>query len=127
MHHNYLKISCAAIIATGLSFTAIAQESAQEKTSPPTLEASFAAADLDQNDVLDRDEFVSFAVMQAKAGDEAYKGTIMSGEYDMAFTSKDADADDGLSLDEVGAVQEEPDTDLEDTDAEDDLVAPEVE
>lgn len=78
-----------------------------------TAAENFESADIDQSGTLDQDEFVSFAVMRAKAGDEAYKGTIMSGEYDVTFTSTDTNADGAISLEEAGAVSPDSDEDAE--------------
>lgn len=67
-----------------------------------SIAADYAAADLDQDAALNADEFVTFAVMRAEEGDEAYKDIVLSGEYDVSFAARDADASGGLSAEELG-------------------------
>ncbi|WP_409433383.1 hypothetical protein ACJ3XI_02450 [Litorimonas sp. RW-G-Af-16] len=96
-----------------------AQDSDMIEVTPtvPTAAESFAAADLDQSGTLNGDEFVSYAVMRADAGDEDFKVTVSSGDYDGAFTAKDADADNEISAAEAGAeAATDSDVDMEDGD-----------
>lgn len=70
-------------------------------TSPGTVEADFTSADLDQDGSLNADEFVTFAVMRAESGDEAFKDVVMGGEYDATFKAHDADASGGIEMTEL--------------------------
>jgi len=72
-------------------------------TSPNTVATDFASADLDQDGSLNADEFVTFAVMRAEAGDETFKDIVMGGEYDATFNAHDADASGGVELSELSA------------------------
>lgn len=86
----------AALIAT----PALAGET--EMSTAQTPQEVFTSVDLDESGDLSRDEFVSYAVTLADTGDSDYKGIVLSGGYDDAFTAKDADASGTISLAELG-------------------------
>ncbi len=92
-------------------------------TSPDTVATDFAAADLDQDGSLNADEFVTFAVMRAEAGDETFKDIVMGGEYDATFTAHDADASGGIEAAELAAHADDmSDTEMMEPEGEDILV-----
>lgn len=81
----------------------------------------FASSDLDQDGSLNADEFVTFAVMQAEAGDEGFTDLVLSGEYQDKFNAHDTDVSGGISADELGikdmsieAMNDEKTTDMPD-------------
>jgi len=76
-------------------------------TAPDTVETDFNAADLDQDGSLNADEFVTFSVMRAEGGDEAFKDLVLSGEYDAKFAAHDADASGGIDSAEIGGHSED--------------------
>lgn len=63
--------------------------------------ADFTSADLDQDGSLNADEFVTFAVMRAEDGDDAFKDIVMGGEYNATFAAHDADASGGIEAGEL--------------------------
>ncbi|GGX72292.1 hypothetical protein GCM10011309_23250 [Litorimonas cladophorae] len=72
------------------------------ETAPDAAAAHFASSDLDQDGALNADEFVTFAVMQAEAGDQDFRDLVVSGEYKAKFTAHDTDASGTLSAEELG-------------------------
>ena len=93
-------------ITVAVLFTASAM--AQDAETSPIIEAvttlatgDFRSSDLDQDGSLNADEFVSFAVMRAEAGDEALKDVVISGEYLARFVAQDADASGSIELSEI--------------------------
>lgn len=91
-------------IATLFAAPAFAQDADQGsifESSSETVTANFASSDLDQNGSLNADEFVTFAVMRAENGDEAFKDIVMGGEYDATFKAHDADASGGIEVTEL--------------------------
>jgi len=93
------------IVATAMLFAAtpaVFAQDAEPEVSPPVETVDvFTAADVDADGALDRDEFVSYVVMQSDAGDVDYTGLKLSGEYDNAFNTKDYNADGLLSAEEL--------------------------
>ena len=105
---SFLAIfACAALTAA----PALAQDSDSytkpAKAEPLTAQEQFIAVDLDQTGNLDQDEYVSYVVMRADAGDAAHKAVVLSGEYDTDFAAKDADANGTLSESELGLAASE--------------------
>ena len=91
-------------IAAFFTVPAFAQDAQPEVVFDPISDpvaADFAAADLDQDGSLNADEFVSFAVMRAEDGDEAFRDVVMGGEYNVTFKSHDADASGGIEPSEL--------------------------
>ncbi|MEP1229144.1 MAG: hypothetical protein ABJG88_00565 [Litorimonas sp.] len=90
--------------------TALAQISElTESVNVPTriVDADFVTADINQDGSLDRDEFVSFAVMKSEAGDEKYQDVVSSGLFNKKFAVHDHNADEKITADEMGAIQED--------------------
>ena len=93
-------------IATLFAAPAIAQDAAEELTidaAVNTVASDFLSADLDQNGGLNADEFVTFAVMRAEDGDDAFKDVVLSGEYAPKFAAHDMDASGSIEMSELGA------------------------
>ena len=88
-------------IAALLSLPALAQDDALMETHNEHLTSNFASADFDQDGRLNADEFVSFVVLRAENGDEAYKDVVLGGEYTPAFNSYDTDASGEIELFEL--------------------------
>lgn len=82
-------------------------EMAPEPTAPATMETDFTSSDLDQDGLLTKDEFITFAVMRAEAGDQEFTDLVSEGSYDVHFAAKDADADAKLDRTELGGVVDE--------------------
>jgi len=102
-----VKTLTAVTIAALFAASAFAGEQ-QTEMAPDTFAADFASADLDQDGALNSDEFVTFAVMRAEGGDEAFKDIVLSGEYDTKFTAHDKDASGGLDAEELGHTEKAP-------------------
>lgn len=99
-------------------------EPAQSLSEDPVA-ANFIAADLDQDGSLNADEFVSFAVMRAEAGDETFKDVVIGGEYDETFTAHDADASGGIEMSEL-SVQEKVAPEPEMAGSDEEILEPEM-
>lgn len=76
--------------------------SAQEAEVKPTLQdTNFLAADINANGELDREEFVSFAVMKAAEGHKEFVLVRENGSYDDAFDKYNSNDDDAIIPDEL--------------------------
>jgi len=99
-----LKTLTTMAIATFITTPVFAQDAEQGEifdTAPDAVASDFASADLDQDGGLNADEFVTFAVMRAKGGDEAFKDIVMGGEYGTIFQAHDADASGSIEANEL--------------------------
>jgi len=99
-------LTTSALTALGLAFVASAQITDGQDTdmtepAPAVQDTAFLSADINANGVLDREEFVSYAVMKADEGEADYTATRESGTYDDAFDLHDANADGALSPEEL--------------------------
>ncbi|RKQ68867.1 hypothetical protein DES40_1642 [Litorimonas taeanensis] len=63
----------------------------------------FASADVNADKSLDREEFVTFALLKAGAGDSYFSMIREKGAYDSAFNTHDADANARLDKEELSA------------------------
>lgn len=120
-----LILTTTALTALGLAFTASAQVTDPQDTdmmdpTPTVQDTAFLSADINANGELDREEFVSYAVMKADEGEKDYTEVRESGSYDDAFDIHDTNADGALSPEEVG---NKP---LDETGIEPDTAAPEM-
>lgn len=61
----------------------------------------FRSADTDADQTLNREEFVSFALMKASAGDSYFSMIREKGAYETAFNTHDGNADGQLSETEL--------------------------
>jgi len=75
-----------------------------EPVNVPTraVDADFVVADINQDGSLDRDEFVSFAVIKSDAGNDKFRAIVTSGEFDKKFAVHDHDADGKITAAEMG-------------------------
>jgi len=123
-----LKTIIAIAAATCFAGSAIAQDDTESilDTSPDTMATDFAAADLDQDGALNSDEFVTFAVMRAEAGEADYRDLVLGGEYTDKFTMHDADASGGLTADELGGEADDISSDMKEDDMDDGYSEPEL-
>ncbi len=105
------KLTKLSIVTSGLlvafSQTALAQDDTPQMMPEVQVVDSFTAADIDADEALDRDEFISFVVMKSDEGDAEYKSIKISGEYDNHFNTKDYNADGLLTAQELKAPAEE--------------------
>lgn len=102
------------------AFAQDADQGSNFETPPETVMTNFASADLDQDGSLNADEFVTFAVMRAEAGDETFKDVVMGGEYKATFAAHDSDASGGVDVIELGVHSDmKPDSELMEPDVED--------
>lgn len=99
---------------------AFAQDAAPEMTPEAQAVSTFTSADVDADGALDRDEFISFVVMESDAGDLDYKAIKISGDYDNHFNTKDYNADGLLTEEELTAPVKDDSEDV----AEPDMEAP---
>lgn len=84
--------------------------SAQEAEVKPTIQdTNFLAADINANGELDREEFVSFAVMKAAEGHKEFVLVRENGSYDDAFDKYDSNADGAITPDELAELNAEGD------------------
>ena len=111
-------IAIAALFAAP-AFAQDADEGLILDIAPNIVASDFTSADLDQDGSLNADEFVTFAVMRAEDGDEAFTDIVMGGEYDATFAAHDTDASGGIEPSELGVHGEET--------AEPEMVEPELE
>ena len=81
---------------------------AQDSTYTPNTETldtvavdHFASSDIDASGNLDRDEFAAFAARHAEDGDAVYAQLMETGDYDIAFMTRDTNADGVLDTDEL--------------------------
>lgn len=81
---------------------ALAQDVEKIVEPVPTAEADFMTSDLDQDGALDRDEFVTFAVMRKESGDAVFTEIVRAGDYDAKFIAHDHDANGSISTEELG-------------------------
>lgn len=65
-------------------------------------DSTFIAADANTDNVLDRDEFVTFVGLKAEAGDEAHIAIRDSGDYETPFKKMDKNEDGVLDAAEAG-------------------------
>lgn len=123
-----LKTIIAIAAATCFAGSAIAQDDTESilDISPDTMATDFAAADLDQDGALNSDEFVTFAVMRAEAGEADYRDLVLGGEYTDKFTMHDADASGGLTADELGSEADDISSDMKEDDMDDGYSEPEL-
>ncbi len=63
----------------------------------------FRSADTDADQTLNREEFVSFALMKASAGDSYFSMIREKGAYESAFNTHDGNADGQLSETELNS------------------------
>ena len=115
---HFKILTTAAFAAMAFTSPAFAQDTdiaaAQEiETSLATPETDFTSADLNQDDVLSADEFVTYAVMRAEAGDADFTAMVLAGDYDTKFTAHDADASGDLNASELGHAEAEADVDAD--------------
>lgn len=93
------------LAATTLMLAAATSTYAQDEAPVMRLDVKtvdvFTSADVDADDALDRDEFVSFVVMQSDAGYADYSAIKLSGAYDDHFNMKDSNADGLLTAEEL--------------------------
>jgi hypothetical protein len=118
------------ITLTGLigfaAIPAIAQQMGEVQTEdyqPPATEAMelttpsqadyFAAADLDSDGALSRDEFTLLTNTMADSGDVDAASIRDGGTYDDAFIAKDMDGDGALNLGEIIEVEADVDVVVE--------------
>ena len=93
---------------------------------PDVVTSNFASADLDLDGSLNADEFVTFAVMRAEDGDEAFKDVVMGGEYDATFVAHDADASGSIEPSELAIHGDETaEPEMEEPESEE-LIVPEL-
>jgi len=88
----------------------------EPETMIATVETDYTSSDLDQDGLLSKDEFVTFAVMRSEAGDSDYTELVSEGAYDVHFAAKDANADAALDRTEVGAEDVAPLSEMTETD-----------
>lgn len=98
------SLTIAASLFASTAFAQDAEQSPMIEPTPTTEALHFASSDLDQDGVLNADEFVTFAVMQAESGNKDFQDVVVSGEYKPKFTAHDTDASGGLSPEELGQV-----------------------
>lgn len=100
-----LNLTKLTLAATALMLAAATSTYAQDEAPTMKLDVKtvdvFASADVDADDALDRDEFVSFVVMQSDAGYADYSAIKLSGAYDDHFNMKDYNADGLLTAEEL--------------------------
>ena len=85
-----------------IATAACAQDSTYDTYSPDTVAVDhFASSDLDASGGLDRDEFAAFAARHAEDGDAVYAQLTETGDYDVAFMTRDTNADGVLDADEL--------------------------
>lgn len=120
MPRTTLTAATAALITAsfGLAGTAFAQDDMMQDT--PVLEpapmtettvTTFASADIDQDGLLNADEFQGYLVGKAGEGDEDARAVVISGDYQTAFAEHDADMDGQIS--EAELVKTEPEAETE--------------
>lgn len=90
-----------ALVSSALAISTNAQEAEVE---PTVQDTNFLAADINANGELDREEFVSFAVMKAAEGHKDFVLVRENGSYDDAFDQHDSNADGVFSPDELASV-----------------------
>jgi len=75
-----------------------------EPVNVPTrvIDADFVIADINEDGSLDRDEFVSFAVIKSDAGHDKYRAIVASGQFDKTFAVHDHNADGKITANEMG-------------------------
>jgi len=61
----------------------------------------FTESDLNKDGGLDREEFVDYAIAQAKADDVDFKALIISGDYDNEFNRYDYNANGIVTVEEM--------------------------
>jgi len=95
-----ISIFTVSIAAHGL---ATAQNDALSYGSDTGVTASqiFTESDLNKDGGLDREEFVDYAIAQAKTGDGDFRALILSGDYDNKFNRYDYNADGILTVQEM--------------------------
>lgn len=103
--------------AFGLSSAALAQDT-DWRTDTSVKVDHFSMADADVDGAINRAEFESYVTSRAEGGDSDYAMILSSGDFDLYFTEKDANANGVLSKDELTPVISESEpmiTDDEDT------------
>ena len=113
-------------IASLFAAPAFAQDADREIDLDPALEtaaSNFLSADLDQDGSLNAHEFVTFAVMRAERGDEAFRDLVLGGEYSAAFAARDGDASSSIEAAELAAQSDEkPESEIVEPEAEEVIV-----
>ena len=66
-----------------------------------SMQQSFGAADNNADLVLSFTEFTAFAKLRAQEGDETYKKIVDDGDFDLAFATRDTNADGVLTQGEL--------------------------
>lgn len=99
-------------IAMLLASPALAETAESKLTARDAVE-SFASADLDQDGILNAEEFIAFTLMRSGQGDAQFKDVVIAGQYDAAFLAFDRDASGGIELKELSLQDEEGEEDLE--------------
>jgi len=111
------KLTKLSIVTTALmlavSPAAFAQDDTPDMTTKSEAVIIFTAADIDADDTLDRDEFVSFVIMKSDAGDAEYGAIKLSGDYDNHFNMKDYNADGLLTAEELSDPSEDDAADID--------------
>ena len=88
-----------------IATAACAQDSTYTTPNTETLDTvavdHFASSDIDASGSLDRDEFAAFVARHAEDGDDVYIQLTETGDYDIAFMTRDTNADGVLDTDEL--------------------------
>ena len=83
-------------------------------------QGAFESADVDQNGILNRGEFVAYVAAKASEGDDVYAALVATGDYDLAFAERDLNADGALDKGELGEGDNRWDNSTTETDYETD-------
>ncbi len=89
-----LKTLMTIAFTTCLTVPAIAQvpnDGVAIETTAGSIVHDVLAANLDQDGGLNADEYVTFALMWAEAGDDSFKDVVTGGKYLAAFAAHDTD------------------------------------
>ncbi|MEM7730317.1 MAG: hypothetical protein AAF311_13795 [Pseudomonadota bacterium] len=117
-------IAASTLLALGASGAAFAQDQTPDLTieadtvqviEQPDMLVHMTEADLDLDGTLDPDEFVSYSVAMAQAGDDAAGALVTAGDYDAHFRKLDTDEDGRLTEVELKA-EASADDDADDKD-----------
>lgn len=100
LHLTKLTFAATALMLAAATSTYAQDEAPVMRLDVKTVDV-FTSADVDADGALDRDEFVSFVVMQSDAGYADYAVIKLSGAYDDHFNMKDYNADGLLTAEEL--------------------------
>ncbi|WP_371396042.1 hypothetical protein [Fretibacter rubidus] len=103
---------------TGGSATVACAANPDMAASDEPVKTAFESADVDQNGMLNRGEFIAYVEAKAAEGDEAHAALVATGDYDLAFAERDLNADGALNKGELGEVDDSWDDGTSETDDE---------